>query len=296
MTLSLIAAAASLVPAATAAVAAAAPAATGTGHSLTDIIILGIVEGVTEFLPVSSTGHLILAGKLLGYDPESWKLFNIVIQFGAILAIVVLYWRTFMTVIRGVFARDPISLRFVRNILLAFIPAGVIGFLLHKKIEMLLGHAEVVAVALIVGGIAILIIERMAKRATVNGVADIPVPTALGIGLAQCLAMIPGVSRSGATIMGALTMGVERRTAAEFSFFLAIPTMLGATVLELVSNRALINAGEIHDIAIGFVVAFVVAVIVVRAFVAVISRYGFAPFAYYRIVAGIAALVWLYAV
>jgi undecaprenyl-diphosphatase len=277
-------------------VATSVAAAASTGHSLVDIIILGIVEGVTEFLPVSSTGHLILAGKLLGYDPDSWKLFNIVIQFGAILAIVVLYWRTFATVIGGLLKRDPVALRFVRNVLLAFLPAAVIGLALHKKIEALLGHAEVVAVALIVGGIAILIIERMAKRVTVHGVADIPVKTALGIGFAQCLAMVPGVSRSGATIMGALTMGVERRTAAEFSFFLAIPTMLGATVLELVKNRALLDAGEIHDIAIGFVVAFVVAVIVVRAFVAVISRYGFAPFAWYRIVAGVAALVWLYAV
>jgi undecaprenyl-diphosphatase len=266
-----------------------------TGHSLLDIVILGIVEGVTEFLPVSSTGHLILASRLLGFDPDSWKLFNIVIQFGAILAIVVLYWRTFVTVLRGLMSRDPVALRFVRNVLLAFIPAAIIGFALHKQIEALLGHAEVVAVALIVGGIAILFIERMAKRVTVHGVADIPVRIAVGIGFAQCLAMIPGVSRSGATIMGALTMGVERRTAAEFSFFLAIPTMLGATVLELVKNRALLNAGEVHDIAIGFVVAFVVAVIVVRAFVAVISRYGFAPFAWYRIVAGIVALVWLYA-
>ena len=275
---------------------AASVSAASTGHSLIDIVILGIVEGVTEFLPVSSTGHLILASRLLGFDPDSWKLFNIVIQFGAILAIVVLYWRTFVTVLRGLVSRDPVALRFVRNVLLAFIPAAIIGFALHKQIEALLGHAEVVAVALIVGGIAILFIERMAKRVTVHGVADIPVRTAVGIGFAQCLAMIPGVSRSGATIMGALTMGVERRTAAEFSFFLAIPTMLGATVLELVKNRALLNAGEVHDIAIGFVVAFVVAVIVVRAFVAVISRYGFAPFAWYRIVAGIVALVWLYAV
>ncbi len=267
-----------------------------TGHTLADIVILGIVEGVTEFLPVSSTGHLILAGKLLGYDPDSWKLFNIVIQFGAILAIVVLYWRTLVTVLRGLIDRDPLALRFVRNVLLAFIPAAVIGFLLHKKIEALLGNAQVVAIALVVGGIAILVIERLAKRVTVNGVAEIPVPTALGIGLAQCLAMVPGVSRSGATIMGALSLGVERRTAAEFSFFLAIPTMLGATVLELVSNRALLNASEINEIAIGFAVAFVVAVIVVRAFVAVISRYGFAPFAWYRIVAGTVALVWLYAV
>ncbi len=271
------------------------PAVVSTGHSLVDIIILGIVEGVTEFLPVSSTGHLILASRLLGFDPDAWKLFNIVIQLGAILAIVVLYWRTFATVIAGLVKGRTLSWRFLRNVVLGFLPAGVIGLALHKQIEALLGHAEVVAVALIAGGIAILVIERLAKRVTVHGIAEIPVRTALGIGVAQCLAMVPGVSRSGATIMGALLLGVERRTAAEFSFFLAIPTMLGATVLELWKNRAAIDAGQIHDIAIGFVVAFVVAVVVVRAFVAVISRYGFAPFAWYRIIVGTAALIWIYA-
>ena len=265
------------------------------GGHLLDVIILGIVEGVTEFLPVSSTGHLILATRLLGFDADQWKLFNVVIQLGAILAIVVLYWRTFAAVIAGVARREAGAVRFVRNVVLGFVPAGVIGFALHRQIEALLGRAEVVAVALIAGGIAILVIERIARAATVRGVAAIPARTALGIGFAQCLAMVPGVSRSGATIMGALAMGVERRTAAEFSFFLAVPTMLGATVLELVKNRAGLDAGTVHDIAIGFVVAFVVAVIVVRAFVAVISRYGFAPFAWYRIVAGTAALVWLYA-
>lgn len=266
-----------------------------TGHPLLDVIILGIVEGVTEFLPVSSTGHLILASRLLGFNPDAWKLFNVVIQLGAILAIVVLYWRTFVGVIGGIVTGNRLSWRFVRNVVLGFLPAGVIGLALHKQIEALLGHAEVVAVALIVGGVAILAVEKLAKQGTVVGVADIPAKTAVGIGFAQCLAMIPGVSRSGATIMGALGLGVERRTAAEFSFFLAVPTMLGATVLELWKNRAMLDAGELHDIAIGFVVAFVVAIVVVRAFVAIISRHGFAPFAWYRIIAGTAALVWIYA-
>ncbi len=264
-------------------------------HSLIDIIILGIVEGVTEFLPVSSTGHLILAGDLLGYDPERWKVFNIVIQLGAILAIVVLYWRTLLAVARGLLARQPESLRFARNILLAFVPAVAIGLALHKQIEALLGRADVVAVALIVGGIAILVVERLAGKATVKGVADIPVKTAIGIGFIQCLAMVPGVSRSGATILGALSLGVERRTAAEFSFFLAIPTMLGATALELFKNRAALDAHEMNAIGIGFVVAFVTALVVVKAFVAMIGRYGFAPFAWYRIIAGSVALVWLFA-
>ena len=261
-------------------------------------ILLGIVEGLTEFLPVSSTGHLILAGALLGYDDRQWQVFNIVIQLGAILAIVVLYWRTLWAVLTGLTKGTPGAWRFVRNILLAFLPAAVIGLVLHKKIEALLSRPDIVCYALIVGGLAILAIERLAKRQTIVGVADVPVPTTIGIGFIQCLAMIPGVSRSGATILGALALGVERRTAAEFSFFLAIPTMLGATVLELVKNRAaLATPGAVGwpEIAIGFVTAFVVALVVVRAFVGIVTRHGFAPFAWYRIIAGAAALIWLYA-
>ncbi|KPF73975.1 UDP-diphosphatase [alpha proteobacterium AAP81b] len=262
-------------------------------QDLLTVIILGIVEGVTEFLPVSSTGHLILASALLGYDPERWKVFNIVIQLGAILAIVVLYWRTLLTVLMGLARRQPESLRFTRNVLLAFIPAVAIGLAFHDQVEALLGRGDVVAWALIVGGVAILLVERFAGSARVKGVAALPVGTAVGVGLIQCLAMIPGVSRSGATILGALSLGVERRTAAEFSFFLAIPTMLGATSLELYKNRDLMSQGELGLIAVGFGVAFVVALVVVKAFVTLIGRYGFAPFAWYRIVAGVAALVWL---
>ena len=260
-------------------------------------IILGIVEGLTEFLPVSSTGHLILAGALLGYDDRAWATFDIVIQLGAILAIVVLYWRTFWAVLMGLMARRPESIRFVRNILLAFLPAAVIGLALHKKIEALLLRPDVVCIALIVGGIAILVIERLAKRQTVSGVADVPVKTTLGIGIVQCLAMIPGVSRSGATILGALSLGVERRTAAEFSFFLAIPTMLGATVVELAKKPAPLPPGVAHvgmgEIAIGFVVSFLVALVVVKAFVGFVTKHGFGPFAWYRIIAGAGALAWL---
>ncbi len=259
-------------------------------------IILGIVEGVTEFLPVSSTGHLILASTLLGYDADYWALFNIVIQLGAILAIVVLYWRTFWAVLQGLLRLDPTSIRFVRNVLVAFIPAAVIGAALHKKIEALLGSPMVVAVALVVGGVAIIGIERLIKEGDVKGVADIPLPKVIGIGFMQCLAMIPGVSRSGATILGALALGVERRTAAEFSFFLAIPTMLGATVLELVTKRHELTASShagLGLIAIGFVVAFVVALLVVRWFVGLVGRTGFSPFGWYRIAVGALALVFL---
>ena len=262
-------------------------------------IILGIVEGVTEFIPVSSTGHLILATELLGFDAEKWSAFNVIIQLGAILAIVVLYWRTFWAVLEGLFKGQPMSWRFVRNILIAFLPSAILGFLLIKYIEELLGAPKVVAVMFILGGIAILAIERLVKKSDVVGVAELPASRALGIGLVQCLAMIPGVSRSGATIMGALSLGVERRTAAEFSFFLAVPTMLGATTLELLKHRHEMLAGAhgvgFGAVAVGFVVSFVVALVVVRGFVHYISRHGFAPFAWYRIVAGAVALVWLFA-
>jgi len=258
-------------------------------------ILLGIVEGITEFLPVSSTGHLILASELMGYDSATWGMFNVVIQLGAILAVVVLYWRTFWAVAEGLIKLNPVSIRFVRNLLIAFIPAAVIGLALHKHIEVLLGKPLVVAWALVIGGVAILIVERLAKTATIHGIAEIPLVRTLGIGFIQCLAMIPGVSRSGATIMGALSLGVERRTAAEFSFFLAIPTMLGATVLELAKNHDAIASARVgwDEIGIGFVTAFLVAIVVIKLFVGIVSKHGFAPFAWYRIVAGIGAIVWL---
>jgi undecaprenyl-diphosphatase len=258
-------------------------------------ILLGIVEGITEFLPVSSTGHLILASELLGYNAAQWAMFNIIIQLGAILAVVVLYWRTFWAVALGLIQRNAVSWRFLRNLVIAFIPAAVIGLILHKQIEAMLGEPVVVAWALILGGIAILAIERGVKTATVHGIADIPLARAVGIGFIQCISMIPGVSRSGATIMGALSLGVERRTAAEFSFFLAVPTMLGATALELAKNHDTIASGSVGwgEIAVGFVVSFLVAMLVIKWFVGIISKHGFAPFAWYRIVAGSVALVWL---
>ena len=262
-------------------------------------LILGIVEGVTEFIPVSSTGHLILATELLGFDAAKWSAFNVIIQLGAILAIVVLYWRTFWAVLEGLFKGQRMSWRFVRNILIGFLPSAILGFLLINKIELLLGNAMVVAVALIVGGIAILVIEKMVKPGEIVGVAEMPVKQVLGVGLIQCLSMIPGVCRSGATILGGLSLGVERRTAAEFSFFLAIPTMVGATTLEFAKHHdaLMAGAGEVGfgAVAVGFLVSFLVAIVVVKAFVAYISRHGFAPFGWYRIAVGAAALVWLLA-
>ncbi|HEX2794009.1 MAG TPA: undecaprenyl-diphosphate phosphatase [Croceicoccus sp.] len=258
-------------------------------------VLLGIVEGLTEFIPVSSTGHLILASALFGYDAEEWKVFNVVIQLGAILAVVVQYWRTFWAAGIGILNRHPESIRFFVNLVVAFLPAAVIGLILKDYIDILLGSPSVVAWALIGGGIAILVIEKYARHdGGPSGIGQLPVKQALGVGFIQCLAMIPGVSRSGATIMGALAMGIERRTAAEFSFFLAIPTMLGASTLEIMDNRALLASNAMTvgwtEIAIGFVVSFIVALIVIRAFVAFVSRKGFAPFAWYRIVIGIVAL------
>ena len=262
-------------------------------------IILGIVEGVTEFLPVSSTGHLILATELLGFDAERWAAFNVIIQLGAILAIVVLYWRTFWAVLAGLLQGQAISWRFVRNILIAFLPSAILGLLFINQVELLLGNAMIVPIALIAGGVAIIAIEKFTTDGKIVGVAEMPVGRVLGIGLIQCLSMIPGVSRSGATIMGGLALGIERRTAAEFSFFLAIPTMVGATTSELAKHHEALFAGAhgvgFGAVAVGFVVSFIVAIIVVKAFVHYISRHGFSPFGWYRIVVGSVALVWLLA-
>ncbi len=259
-------------------------------------IVLGIVEGLTEFIPVSSTGHLILASELFGYDAAQWKVFNVVIQLGAILAVVVQYWRTFWAVGSGLLTWQPMSVRFTRNVLLGFLPSAVIGLALKDYIDIMLGSPMIVGWALIAGGLAILAIERIAKPGPLTGVAELPARQCLGVGFLQCLAMVPGVSRSGATIMGALAMGIERRCAAEFSFFLAVPTMLGATTLELWDARQDLMAGMgpvgWNEIAIGFVVSFLVAIVVIRAFVAFVSRSGFGPFAWYRIAAGVLA-VWL---
>jgi undecaprenyl-diphosphatase len=248
------------------------------------VIILGIVEGLTEYLPVSSTGHLILATELLGFDADNWAVFNIAIQPGAILAILVVYWRTFRDVAVGMVRREAHAWLFIRNLAVAFFPAVALGLLIGDWIELLLGNAVVVAWALIIGGIAILLIERWAKPTDCGGVSNVTLSHSIGIGLIQCMAMIPGVSRSGATIIGAMAMGVDRKTAAEFSFFLAVPTLSGATALE---------PGMAGWILLGSAVSFVVAVAVVKGFIAIIQRFGFAPFAWYRIIAGTVALIWL---
>lgn len=256
-------------------------------------VILGIVEGLTEFLPVSSTGHLILAGELLGFTGDGSIAFKIAIQLGAILAVLVAYWRRFWDVAVGLTAFRPGPVAFTRNILIGFAPALVIGVFAYDAIRAALQSPVIVAVALIVGGIVMLLLEKVVKQVRVKSVEAMPLGTAVTIGLVQCLAMLPGVSRSGATIIGGLMMGLERKTAAEFSFFLAVPTMIAATAYALWKDRALLQADDLSLIAIGFGAAFIVGLAVVKAFVAFVGRFGFAPFAWYRIVVGALALAWL---
>lgn len=255
---------------------------------ITTAILLGLVEGLTEFIPVSSTGHLILAGAWLGEEGEAAKLFDVVIQLGAILAILVLYWRKFWHILCTLRTRD--SQHFVRNIALAFLPAAAIGALAHSTIKAALFNPTVVAAALIFGGVAILVIERIRPEPRIHSTETMPMRTALTIGLVQCVAMIPGMSRSGATIMGALMAGVERKTAAEFSFFLAVPTMLAASAYDLYKNGTALDPALWQAIAVGFGVSFLVALVVVRWLVGFVSRRGFAPFAWYRIALGLVLL------
>ncbi|WP_439534562.1 undecaprenyl-diphosphate phosphatase [Polymorphobacter sp.] len=264
-------------------------------QSLFDIILLGIIEGLTEFLPVSSTGHLILASELLGFKGEAELAFKIAIQLGAILAVLVAYHRRFTGVISGLARRDPSAITFTRNIILGFLPALLVGAVAYEGIRRLIESPMTVAVALIVGGIAILVIEKRLHRERFSTIEAIPGGTAFKVGIGQCVAMIPGVSRSGATIMFGLLAGLDRKTAAEYSFFLAVPTMAAATVYALWKGRDALAVGDLAAIGIGFTVAFMVALIVVRGFVALIGRFGFAPFAWYRIALGSISLIWLLA-
>lgn len=252
-------------------------------------VLLGLVEGVTEFLPISSTGHMIVIGDLIGFTGSVSKLFEVVIQMGAILAVCWLYrtklWRTVTGLGQAGEAR-----RFALNVLLAFLPAVVIGLAAHDFIKQVLFSPRVVGWAFLVGGVAILAAERWRPTPTIDSTEAMPWRTALKVGVFQCLAMIPGTSRSGATIVGALLLGVTREAATEFSFFLAIPTMAGATVLDLWKARHDLVGTGWGLIAIGFAVAFVAALVVVRGLVGFVSRRGFGPFAWYRILAGAAIL------
>ena len=253
--------------------------------ALLSALLMGVVEGLTEFLPISSTGHLILIGDLIGFRGPPGKAFEISIQLGAILAVVWIYRRMLWSLARGM--RRPGRARdYVANLLLAFLPALVLGATLHSTITEVLFNPFVVSVALIVGGVAIILIEWLRPAPAIESVPEIGPLAAVLIGFGQVLAMVPGTSRSGATIITALLIGVDRRTAAEFSFILAIPTMLAATAFSLFRARNEISSEAFDLIAVGFLTAFVVALVTVRTVLAVISRTGFAPFGWYRIALG----------
>jgi undecaprenyl-diphosphatase len=306
-------------------------------HTLIEALLLGMLEGLTEFLPVSSTGHILLAGHFLGFN-STGKVFEVLIQLGAILAILSLYagrFKAFITrpeapkligeAVVGVLASivwiggcavelvaatvkrrrvnlfvppqlpaDP-SVRLMVGIILAFLPAAIIGALAHDFIKTVLFESpRLICVMLIIGGIVLLWVDRLDLKPKHHDATAFPLPLCLKIGLFQCLAMIPGTSRSGATIVGALLMGVDKRAAAEFSFFLAIPTMLGAFTLDLIKNRALLSTTDIPIIALGFLAAFITAMIVVRSLLGYVSRHGYALFGWWRLIIGVVGLAALF--
>ncbi|MBA3686404.1 MAG: undecaprenyl-diphosphate phosphatase [Planctomycetes bacterium] len=253
-------------------------------------VVLGIIEGVTEFLPISSTGHLVIAADLLDFaDPG--EVFTVVIQLGAILAVCFYYHRRLWQLVRGMCTGDGASWRFVANVLIAFIPAAIAGVLLDDWLDAHLFNPPTVAATMLLGGIAIIGIERTRHEPRWTDAAALPPRTALAIGLCQLLALVPGVSRSGASILGAMCLGVDRRAATEFSFFLAIPIMIGASGLKLFKHGDRLGEHGLSAIAIGFVVSFLVALAVVHWLLKFVARHDFVPFAWYRIVAGIALVV-----
>lgn len=266
--------------------------------------ILGIVEGITEFLPISSTAHLLIWGDWIGFDAGNDKVYEIVIQLGSILAVMWLYRQRITQVCVGTLKRQRADVLFVRNLLLAFLPAAVIGLLLIKYIKQLLdGQFIVYAITLVLGGLIMLWVESrpgMAKHSTevddskTTRIEDITVAQALTVGFAQCLAMIPGTSRSGATIIAGMFAGIERKTATEFSFFLAMPTMIAATVLSLYKYGGLLSQSNLLAVVIGFVFAFLSALIVVQALLKFVAHYSYRPFAWYRILFGLIVAAWVY--
>ena len=253
---------------------------------------LGLVEGLTEFIPVSSTGHLLLAAHFLKFE-SAGKTFEVVIQLGAVLAILTVYaaklWNVFSSA-----PRDPAARRFILAVLVAFLPAVVIGVLTHDFIKRVLFESPMlISVMLILGGIVLLFVDRVAPKPVINDAVAMPIGKALAIGFIQCVALVPGVSRSGATIVGARLLGASTRAAAEFSFFLSMPTMAGAFVYDLYKNHAVLDSSAMTEIVIGFVVAFIVAVLVVRWVLDYVSAHGFALFGWWRIIVGGMALALL---
>jgi undecaprenyl-diphosphatase len=255
-------------------------------------LVLGGVEGLTEFLPVSSTGHLLLVGHFLGFESKG-KTFEVLIQLGAILAILLVYAQKIVSILMGL-GHDPKARRFVAAVLLAFLPAAIIGALAHSFIKEVLFNPLIVCTMLIAGGLVLLAVEDLAPKPTFDDAMDMPLGAALGVGFCQCLAMVPGVSRSGATIVGAMFFGASKRAAAEFSFFLAMPTMAGAFAYDLYKNYKVLEFNDVALIVIGFVAAFFAGLFVVRGFLQFVSKHGFAFFAWWRIVVGVAGLAGLY--
>jgi undecaprenyl-diphosphatase len=270
------------------------PAATDPSIMISDSIravILGVVEGVTEFLPVSSTGHLLLAERFFDLGEDNfWKSFAVLIQLGAILAIVAIYFGKLWRIALGMFS-NPDDRRFVIGVLVAFLPAAVIGAAAGGYIKGYLFNPWVVCFSLIVGGAILLWVDQLDLEPHEHDATTFPLPMYLKIGFAQCLAMIPGVSRSGASIVAAMLLGADKRAAAEFSFFLAIPTMFGAFVYDLYKNRADMSADHVGIVAIGFVVSFVTAIIVVKTFLNYVTRHGFTLFAWWRVIVGTIGLI-----
>lgn len=264
-------------------------------HDILMSIILGVVEGVTEFLPISSTAHLLVAERLLGLS-DSWEAFTVVIQLGAILAVVAIYYRKFWDVLVTLPSSDA-SRRFALGVIIAFLPAAVVGALLAKHINAVLLNPAiampVIAISWMAGGILILLFERIAPKPRFTQGDHLPPGKAFQIGCCQVMALMPGISRSGATILGGELLGVERRAATEFTFYLAVPTMLGATVYELYKQGAALSFAQGTDIAVGFAVSFVVAFLVIRGFLAIVGQYGLKPFGYYRIAASLALMAYL---
>ena len=255
-------------------------------------IVLGGVEGLTEFLPVSSTGHLLLLGHFLGFESKG-KTFEVLVQLGAILAILIVYARKILSILLGL-KDDPKARRFVAAVLIAFLPAAIVGAFAHSFIKSVLFNPLIVCTMLISGGLVLLAVNDLAPKPRYDDAMDMPLRTALLVGVFQCLAMTPGVSRSGATIVSAMFLGASKRAAAEFSFFLAMPTMTGAFAYDLFKNYKLLDFNDGLLIALGFAAAFLSGLVVVRGFLQFVSRHGFAFFAWWRIVVGALGLVGLF--
>lgn len=258
-------------------------------------IILGLVEGLTEFIPVSSTGHLLLTKAALGLTDPSWDSFVVLIQLGAILAVVALYFRRLWKVLIGL-PTDPAARRFALSVLVAFLPAVVFGFLLYGFIKrVLFADPAIICWSLIIGGVVLLALDRWSPKPRHDDAMKLPLLTTLGIGLIQCVSMIPGVSRSGATIVGGVMLGVDKRAAAEFSFFLAIPTMVGAFAKDFWESRESLMVGDhLGLLAIGFVVSFLSGLVVVKVLLDFVSKRGLSPFGWWRIVLGAVGLGVIY--